>query len=454
MPTNPTYTLTDGTVAINTNIAQNAYLIGDAIYTKTLNTSYWDAMIHKTNLPTGVGEALTSLIYDVSLPTTTVNGATVGLNWTKNSATALSANALNSATDEQVIAGAGVDTIGTETAAGLSFVKFTKVLRDYSLDITHIRAPWMDVNDFRTAANVVKQIAALMKALTGTVKWGWERRFQDSYEEMCSNLVPCLTTDTPILTTVDIKTGIIDPVTGSAATEGTANNPFYRLALTDLDLNTSGASNADVLPTAYVSNKIMDRIWNRLRILTPPDEAYGMDNGAPIFCAVLSTDASFALKTESGFRDDVRKSTMVSSLIKPLGIQESFRGFYHMTSPDMPRFTQTNGQPVRVEPLTSTGAYNSAYDTADYEALYIVHKEVMEAQIPQPTVTAPGVSFDPVSYRGDWKWVNNKDNNANLLGDKGFFFGTLACANKPKNVEYGYVVLYKRYGTGSTTPAA
>ena len=91
MPTNPTYTLTDGTTAVNTNLAQNAYLIGDAIYAKTLNTSQWDAMIQKTPLPTGVGEALTSMIYDVSLPTTTVNGTTVGLNWTKNSANALAA---------------------------------------------------------------------------------------------------------------------------------------------------------------------------------------------------------------------------------------------------------------------------------------------------------------------------------------------------------------------------
>lgn len=448
MPTNPTYSLSAGD-DINSNLMQNAYLIGDAIYAKTLNTSKWDAMIPKTTLPTGVGEALTSMVFDVSLPTTAANGSTVGLNWTKNSATALSANALNSSTDEQVLAGAAVDYVSNTD--GMSYAKFTKVLRDYSLDITHIRAPWMDVAEFRTAANITKQISALMKALTGVVKWGWERRFQESYEKLAGNLVPCLTASTPILDTVDIFTGVTDPVTGSAATSGTANNPFYRLALTDLDFNTSGASNADVLPTAYVSNKILDRIYTRLQILTPPEEAYGMDNGAPVFCLVCSTDASLAIKTETGIRDDVRKSSMVNSLIKPLGISESFRGFYHMTQPDMPRFTETNGQLVRVEPLTSTGAFNSAYDSATYEAAYVVHKEVMEAQIPQPTVTAPGVSFDPVNYRGDWKWLNIKDNAVNLLGDKGFFFGTLACANKPKNIEYAYVILFKRT---STTPAA
>ena len=438
MPTQPTYDLATLGADVNTNLAQNAYLIGDAIYTKTLNTAKWDAMIPKTTLPTGVGEALTSLIYDASLPTIAENGTDVGLNWKSKATELLTARALNTTTDEQMIIGAGVGTLSANDA--MSFVKFTKVLRDYGLNFTHIISPWFDVNDFRTAANVVKQVAALTKAMSGTVKWGWERWFQEGYEKMCGNYVGCLSASTLIQSDIDIGDSFIDPATGAADDgDNTLNNPFYRVPLVNLQFGTG-----ITLPDAYVSNKIMDRIWNRLSILTPPEEAYGMDNGAPIFCAVMSTDASYALKTESGNRDDVRKSSMVDSLIKPLGISESFRGFYHMTLPDMPRFTSNGTVLTRIEPLTSTGAYNTAYDTATYEAIYIVHKEVMEGQVPNPNVSAPGVTFDPISYRGDWKWVNNKDNVNNRLGDKGYFLGTLACANKPKNIEYGYVVLFKR----------
>lgn len=446
-----TTTLTDGTTSVNTALAQNAYLISGEIYTTNLNTDFWDAMLPKSTLPTGVGEALVSLIYNASLPTTTAGGSTVGLNWTPVKGSALAANSLNTVTPDQVVAGAGVDTKGTLNTSGLSFVTFNKTLQDYGLDITHIRAPWMDANDFRTAAQVVQQVAALTQILAETVKWGWDRRHQESYEKGCGCFVPCLTASTPILTTVDIKTGKIDPVTGSAATEGTANNPFYRLALTDMDLNTSGASNADVIPTAYISNKIMDKIWNRLWLTSSAADAYGKDNAKPVWCAVMSSDASYALKTESGIRDDVRKSTMVDSLIKPLGIEESFRGFYHMVLPDMPRFTESSGALTRIEPLDALGDANPLYDTATYEALYIVHKKVMEVQVPGPTVTSPGISLDPVSYRGEWKWVNNKDNVANLLGDKGFFFGTMAAANKPIKPVRGFVVLFKRT---VTTPAA
>lgn len=433
-----TYALTDGTTNIDTQLAQNAYVIGDAIYAKTLNASRWNALTPKSALPTGVGDALVSLVYDANLPTTTANGSTIGLNWTPIGADILSANSLNTSTSEQVIAGAAGETIGV--ADPMSYAKATKKLLSYALDITRIRSPWLDVNDFRTAAGVKKQVAALMKVLTNQIKWGWERRNQEQYEKTAGFLVPCLTTGTPFLDTVD----------GDG--DGTADDPFYGELLTSgIDFNTSGAGNTDVLPTAYISNYVLDQIHDRLHTITSNDEAWGIDNGAPIYALVCSTQASLAIKREPGIRDDVRKSSMVDSLIKPLGINESFRGFYHITDPAIPRFNQTNGVLTRVEPLTVTGAINPAYATATYEAAYVVHKEVLESQVPTPNVSAPGVVFNPVSYMGDWAWANNKDNTVNILGDKGFFIGTLASATMPKNYEYGYVILFSR---ASTTPAA
>lgn len=433
-----TYVLSAGTDNIDTQLAMNAYTIGESIYAKTLNSSQWNALTPKTALPTGMGDRLTSLLYDASLPTTTANGSTVGVNWTAIGADPLGANSLNASTSEQVLAGATQETIGTLDP--MSYAKWTKKLLEYGLEITRIQSPWLDVNDFRTAAGVIKQTAAIMKALKGTVQWAWERRYQESFEKVAGNLVPFLTTGTPILSTVD----------GDG--DNTADDTFFGETLTSgLKLTTSGASNADVTPTANISNAILDKIHNRLRIITSIDDAWGIDNGQPVYALYLSTDASLRLKRESGIRDDVRKSSMVDSLIKPLGIQESFRGFYHLTDPAMPRFTISGGVLTRVEPLDASGNYRAAYDTAPYEAAYVIHKEVLESQVPEPNVTAPGVKFDPVSYMGDWNWVNNKDNTVNILGDKGFYLGSLACAIKPKNYEYGYVLLFAR---NVETPAA
>jgi|TARA_R110000824_G_scaffold164451_2_gene340695 hypothetical protein len=433
-----TYALADGTTNVDTQLAQNAYTIGDSIYAKTLNSSKWNALTPKTALPTNMGDQLTALVYNASLPTTTANGSTVGVNWTAIGADPLGANSLNTTTSEQVIAGAAGETIGTDDP--MSFAKWTKKLLNYGLEITRIKSPWLDVNDFRTAAGVVRQTSALMKALKGTVQWAWERRYQSEFEKTAGNLVPCLATGTPILSTVD----------GDG--DNTADDLFFGETLTDgLDLVTSGASNADVTPTANISNAILDKVYTRLQIVTSIDDAWGIDNGSPIYCLVISNDASLAVKRESGIRDDVRKSTMVDSLIKPLGVNESFRGYYHLTQPDMPRFTISAGALTRIEPLDAQGQYVAAYDTAPFEAAYVVHKEVLESQVPASNVSAPGVKFDPVSYMGDWDWVNNKDNTVNILGDKGFYIGSLASAIKPKNYEYGYVILFKR---DSTTPAA
>lgn len=436
---NPTYDLSAGTDNISTNLATNSYVIGDSIYAKTLNTSFWNALTPKTTLPVGQGDKLVSLVYDASLPTTTANGATVGVNWTAVGADPLSATLLNTSTNGQVVGAAAESVVGATD--GLAYAKWTKKMLDYSLYITRIKSPWLDVNDFRTAAGIQKQVAALMKALTGTVRWAWERRHQTEYEKTAGWLVSCRTASTPITAVVDASAGNVQ------------EDPFFGVNLTALDFRYSGTGNSDITPNGYISNGVLDAVYDRLRIITPPEEAWGNDNGQPVFALVLASKASLALKRESGIRDDVRKSSMVDSLLKPLGVQESFRGFYHMTQPDMPRFTMASGVLTRVEPLDEKGNYNSAYDTATYEAAYVVHKEVLECQVPTPTVLAPGVNFNPVNYMGDWSFVNNKDNAVNILGDKGFYFGTLASATKPKNYEYGYVIIYDRTSTTPAVPA-
>jgi hypothetical protein len=437
-----TYNLADGTTNIDTQLTQNAYVIGEAIYAKILNSSKWNAVTPKSKLPTNVGDALVSLVYNSALPATTANGSVPGLNWTNIASDILGANALNTNTSEQAIAGAAGETIGV--ADPMSFVKWTKMLRDYHLQITRIRSPWLDVNDFRTAAGIEKQTAAVMKALKGSVQWGWERRHQEQFERISRNLVPCRATGTPIREIVD------------ADGDGTADDDFYEVSLAGangaagtLDFRTSGAGNSDVTPDAYISNAVLDLIHDQLQRVTDISDAWGVDNGAPVYALMISTQASYRLKTESGIRDDVRRSSMVDSLIKPLGISESFRGFYHMTDPSMPRFTMASGVLTRVEPLTTEGLRNAAYDTAPYEAAYVVHKEVLECQVPDPNYAVPGggIVFDPVSYMGDWKWLNTKDNVVNLVGDKGFFLGTLSSATKPKNPEWGYVILFNRTAT-------
>jgi hypothetical protein len=75
----------------------------------------------------------------------------------------------------------------------------------------------------------------------------------------------------------------------------------------------------------------------------------------------------------------------------------------------------------------------------------------MESQIPNPLSGANGITFNPVNYRGDFKWTNILNEITNPDGTIGFFRGILASATKPIKTDYGYAILFKR---DSTTPAA
>lgn len=428
-----------GTADIDQVMAQNAFVIDKAIYENHLYMSPWFNVLPKTALPIGMGDNLTSLIYDRSIPTTTAGGSTIGLNWARVGTEITSAQQLNTSVENQPNNYAANETIGSTASASLAYVKWTKKLRSYFLEIARVRSPYVDINDLRSAANLVKQSTAITNALGGATRWSWERRNQTEYEKLCGNLVTCLTASTTVATLVD------------SDNDGTIDDTFYGANLAGLGM-VGHATGINVIPTANISNKILDRIGTRLRITAPASDAYGADGGAPVFGLMLSSEASYNLVTESGYRDDLRESSKVDELIKPLGVSRSFRGFMHIVDDCMPRFT-INGSSVltRVEPLDEKGNYNAAYDSADYEAAYVLVKSVMEVQIPPPNVSAPGFSFDPVNHTGEFNWLNIKDEVKNPLGTIGFFMGTLASASLPKNIERGYVILFKRT---STTPAA
>lgn len=429
-----TYSPQTGLANVNNVMAQNAFVIGEEISRNALNTSRWYAVIPKGTLPNGLGDNLASLVYNKSIPTKLGTGA-IGSTWTRVGQGITSAQILNTSTAGQpneYAAGSHIGPTGSDGTNSLrDRVAWTKKMRNYYLERCEVESPYVNIYQLMQAAAVDQQIAAVTEALTSATKWVWERRLQEQYEMLSGNLVPCLTTGTPIVTTIDVS----------------ASTPFFGKKLTEVDFNndfvTSG-TDVDYTPTAGLSNKILDRIKTRLDIVTPLNEAYGVDNGKATHLLMIGDDASYAIKTESGIRDDVRKSSRVDDLLKPLGVDESFRGFFHMCLPDPPRFTVSGGTLTRVEPLDAQGEYNPAYDTATHEAAYVVHKQVMESQVPVPNIAAPGFKFDPANFAGEFEWINNKNDITNPKGHIGFFLATFGSAGVPKKIEYGYTIIFKR----------
>jgi hypothetical protein len=444
-----TFDLGTGISAINTILAEEANRIGQDIYKRTLHTSPWMDLIKQSAFPEGMGYQLTTLVYDRAIPTTTIaDGSNMqGVTWSNLGTLNAGANSFDTSDRNQPLKDAA-DNVqggrGTGSSDKRSYVQFSKQLKNYSISRAVIESPRISLEDLRFAAHRQEQLRAILDLLTESSRYTWENRYRDEYEKTAANLVPCLTTGTPTVTILDQTTPTTSLFEGKQISEVDFTNDFVTSTVI-----------IDYTPSANISNKILDSLYFQLVRKGAAAESYGKENGRPVFALVCSSEASYALQTEAGFRDDVRyNNAKVSELIAPLGVEKSFRGFYHLVDDLAPRFTIASGTATRIPPyVVNNGitSYNADYDTANFEAAYIIHPQVMESQIPNPMSGSNGLTFNPVNYRGDFKWTNILNELTNPDGTTGFFRGILASATKPIKTDMGYVILFKR---DSTTPAA
>ena len=420
-----------GTAAVNTILAEEANRIGKDIYSRTLHTSPWLDLTKQGAFPDGQGYTQQTLVYDRAIATTNSSGATAGVNWSDLGGlfggSGQTAGDLAAAKE----AGTAEDFQGGRGDAGLSpadqrsYVQFGKKLKPYSLKRAVIESPKISLEDLRFAAHRQDQLRAIMNIMTEVTRNTWENRYRDEFELISDNLVLCKTAGT-----------LID--TGK---EGDT--------LTDLDVDAASDDGTSDI-TANISNAILDKVYFKQVRGGAGANAYGRENGRPVFSIVLSSEASYALQTEDGFRDDIRyNNSKVSDLIAPLGVEKSFRGFYHLIDDMAPRYNFVAGTDklARVEPYTVAAGVatpNAAYETATHEAAFVLHPEVCEALIPNPMSGSNGLSFDPVNYRGKFDWKNIVSEITNPDGTIGFFRGVLASATKPIKTEFGFVIVYLR----------
>jgi hypothetical protein len=268
-----------------------------------------------------------------------------------------------------------------------------------------------------------------MDNMTTATRFTWENRNRDEFEIISDNLIVCKATGTTFNTARE-----------TISVQGTSTT----------------ASSGQFLANANISNAVLDKAYFQLVRKGAGANAYGKENGRPIFALVCSSEASYALQTEAGFRDDVRyNASKVSDLIAPLGVEKAFRGYYHLVDDLAPRFNiETNAynrkQPYDVSAISAV-TDSAAYESATHELAFIMHPEVLETQVPTAFSGSNGITGNPLNYRGDFKWTNILNEITNPDGTIGFFRGVLATASKPIKTDFGYAVLFQRT---STTPAA
>lgn len=458
-------TTTSG-VVLNNILVEEANRISDDIYRNTIDTSAWLKLMTQGTWPDEMGDTISVLTYERSLP--------VGIQkWNRIS---------NDATSTKFC------------IPDATLVSAAQTLRTYGISHTAIESDPICVNDVRMSFRFREQLANVYANLTENVSLMWRDRNRSEYARIAEHKL-----------VAQINTA------GTGLNEGSAFVPAV----------VSGGSSTQV---GKLSQGILDTLYMRLITDGGGQNPMGRENGRPVFTLITSAETSDKIIREAGTRDDFRYSNAVNELLRPLGVERSYRGFYHVidTFPARYQYTAAGAATVTVAaggvlttsatPVTaitvgstiiagstaynvigvtsatvftvllpdgsvppvnasavvysvwiSVPAYikedswtgkagsnsrwivNPAYFSAAYEDSFIYHADVMETLIPRPLSNAgSGITFNPLTYRGDFKWLNIVDRVENPDGSWGFFRGVLASGSKPKRPQFGYVIRHKR----------
>ena len=400
-------------------VEETGRVSGD-IYRRTIDTSPWLKLIKQASWPNEMGDTLSVLTYERTL----------------NAGTAQAWNPINSESTSTSFC------IPTATE-----IKNAQTTRTYGLAHTALESSPICVHGVRMGYRFREQLKAVYDNLVENVSWTWKNRYRDQYESWAAHHIVAGTTTAGGSTLLE----------GSGTLYGGTGMPAK---------DSSGTGDLVEAQISRLTQGLLDRVYMQLVRDGAGINPMGRENGRPVFTAITSAETSDKIIRESEIRDDYRYSPQVSELLKPLGVERSHRGFYHLIDPFPKRFTYDpaytgtggdNARWVEVDPYKEDASWtgkagsesrfiiNPAYETAEYEDTIIFHTDVMESLIPTPLGNAgSGVKFNPLTYRGKFDFLNIKDRVENPDGSWGYFRGVLANAAKPVKPQWGYVIRHKR----------
>lgn len=372
--------------------------IGPDIYRRTLNTSPWTTLVKQEAWPDEMGDAVQVLVYERTLP-----GTGAGINWS----TVQSNPAETEGPGSCAVAG---DDLG-----------FAQRLRSYNLQQAAINSPDICLNDLRFPVKRQEQLRNIMAVLTENTQYAWENRYRDEYVRLADYKINANSTQI---------------LAGATAFSETS------------------------LPDSRLTQGILRYLYSKLIRDGAGNNAYGRENGAPVFLLITSPETSDEIiKLNADIRQDFRYAKP-SELLQPLGVDRSYAGFYHLIDTMTPRYNFVAANPVgqkwvRVYPYVAEAPVgpgqkgtkyvpNPAYYTAEYEDSIIFHADVFTSLVPKPIGATGQMAFDPQSYRGDFRWRNIPDRTCNPDGNIGFFRAIFSSGSKPVFTNLGYVIRHLR----------
>jgi hypothetical protein len=419
--------------------------IGDDIYRKTVDTSPWLKLVKQDAWPDEMGDTISVLVYERSLP---YDASGPKINWSDLTQNGAAYGASGGLTYN----GTGNSASGSDSfPASGGTIEFGQTLRTYGLQHAALESPNISLNDLRFPMKRKEQLANIMQIMTESTTDVWIQRYRDQYVDQAENkLLATSATDLADLTNADTA------ISGAIRTLKTGNGTRVNASGS---LGTSFAhTTAANTGVTQLTQTLLDRVYMDLLRNGAGANAYDRSNGAPVFLAIMSPETSDSLiRANADIRQDFRWSERVSELLAPLGVQRSYRNFHHLVDAFAPRYNLVSNVWTRVYPFVRTTnqspsasrqgfkyELNSNYLSATYEDTIIFVPEVFTSLVPKPLSIGAGMEFNAQNYRGEFTWRNILDRENNPDGTLGYFRAIYSNGAKPIFPHMGYVIRHAR----------
>lgn len=210
------------------------------------------------------------------------------------------------------------------------------------------------------------------------------------------------------------------------------------------------------VPTTAISWAHLQPLYDQLNQIGGQQNAVGMSDGTPVYalnCGPgikrLLFQSNTLVRTSVDFLDMGKE---YSRNFKARGIDTAIYGFL----PNVDLFpVRYDGSLVPIYPFTIANATkgtkavrNSNYATvanggqAVYEVVTVMARGIYSRR-PRPVgpIQAGMEAFNPVTYSGEIRWINNPDMGTNKLGNFGFYHIDIQQAAMPEFPELGFAIL-------------
>lgn len=288
-------------------------------------------------------------------------------------------------------------------------------LTTYGLEMKNLRSDPFCAEFLRFDFEVEEQLKNVLENFRDNVRIYWADFHRTHYTSVCQNKV----------------------IANGSLSSGTTSFP---------------APTGDVSPLTFGMLKV---IYRQLILKGGGTNPLGREGGGPAFGLVTGMETIEQLiHDNAAIVQDINFSSQANSLLAPLGVDRTYRGWYFIQDDFPKRWDYVDGAWLERWPFSDSVAVtfgtstpvSTEYEEAEYEDAYVIHPETAVMMVPQPITSFGSLTkFNPVDYMGMFKW-SNFESEDNLWGQIGTYIARLAAGYKPVRPNLGYVIRHKRCG--------